>query len=378
MNSRTFQNRNTIGMQIRMRCPRGDLKGQLGYVSHDRKQFRSPTNKTRAKRSKIVGRYTQYARLRMIALCINELRALGFKVKYLDNITTRHVRALIEKWDKEGRVTRTIQTRVAAIRMLFAWLERAHVLPANADLLPERHQRATGAAKRDKSWSGNNLKLDEIIKWIPPEYYWVSLSLQLQYWFGLRVNETMLLQPQLADCGTWLFVGWGSKGGRPRVVHISDGQQRELLDRCKQFVAPGEALIGPTTTITRRAARRQYDYVIYDILGISRKSACTTGQGLRNEYLFRQYYRITGERAPIQGGSPVPPELDRAARQYVSELAGHNRVRVASAYLGAVKRGRPPRDPSSYPQFPKRKAGVLLRLARRIKYRLSVDFSNTR
>ncbi|MFY9328866.1 MAG: integrase, partial [Georgfuchsia sp.] len=67
-----------------------------------------------------------------------------------------------------------------------------------------------------------------------------------------------------------------------------------------------------------------------------------TGHGLRHEVLIRFFGDQSGEAPPVRGGGPLPPNLDRAARQAVSQLAGHVRTRAAGAYLGASPRRAPP------------------------------------
>jgi len=60
------------------------------------------------------------------------------------------------------------------------------------------------------------------------------------------------------------------------------------------------------------------------------------------------YQEITGEASPVQGGGHVAPELDRIARQAVSKLAGHARLRAAGAYIGSVQKpARPSTGPSA-------------------------------
>jgi hypothetical protein len=48
------------------------------------------------------------------------------------------------------------------------------------------------------------------------------------------------------------------------------------------------------------------------------------------------YEDVSGVPSPVRGGGPVSPELDRAARLAVSQLAGHARARAADAYVGRI------------------------------------------
>jgi hypothetical protein len=68
-----------------------------------------------------------------------------------------------------------------------------------------------------------------------------------------------------------------------------------------------------------------------------------TGHGCATRFLNDAYEDVTGVPSPVRGGGPVSPELDRAARLAVSQLAGH----AACARQSAVMRskGRKPSDP---------------------------------
>ena len=316
----------------------GDLKGQLGWLARGRNEFMSPTNKTRDKRSPVIGKYTQYARLSILGLFIDTLHLLGFYPQYLDNISARHVRAAVDYWDSQGCVTRTLQTRLSAIRMMFAWGGRSGALPPNKELLKPHHWRSSSVAKKDKTWIGNGLDVYEVINWVPESDTWIRFSLEFQREFGLRVKESALLKIHEADLGDYLRVNWGTKGGRSRLVPITNAKQRDLIKRCKLWCPPGQSLIGPQHKTSWRQARRRYDYVLGKILGINRKSLGIASHGLRCEFLCEQYFLFTGELAPVRGGAPIDSALDRAARQYIATLAGHNRPGVVSAYCGAVLR----------------------------------------
>jgi hypothetical protein len=93
---------------------------------------------------------------------------------------------------------------------------------------------------------------------------------------------------------------------------------------------------------------RRLDYVL-EKFGITLRQRGATGHGLRHEVLNDAYEDVTGVPSPVRGGGPVSPELDRAARLAVSQLAGHARARAAAAYLGQsvvmrrVTPGEPPR-----------------------------------
>jgi hypothetical protein len=57
---------------------------------------------------------------------------------------------------------------------------------------------------------------------------------------------------------------------------------------------------------------------------------------LRAAYACERYEQLTGHAAPVNGGHcyRIDPDLDRQARQQISLELGHNRIDVASAYIG--------------------------------------------
>lgn len=335
---KTTMNREALSRLTAWRTRPGDLKWQLRVLDNLFGQYMSPENKTRDKRSSIVSRYTRHQRIKFLRLFINQLHACGYHPQFLDNIRVHHVKAVVSAWEQKGLVTRVLQTRLSAIRMLFAWMGRAHGLPANRMLLSKHHWRSRSVATRDKTWAGNGLDVFQVIKQVPKKYMWIRFSLALQRCFGLRVKESMLIHIHSADGGDVLRIRWGAKGGRSRDIPIETSAQRDLIERIKAFVPVGESLIGPLYSKSLLQARHEYDNVISKMLGINRKTIRVTSHGLRCEYLCEQYLKFTGETAPIKGGRPIDPALDRAARDYIAKLAGHNRRGVASAYLGAVLR----------------------------------------
>jgi hypothetical protein len=96
---------------------------------------------------------------------------------------------------------------------------------------------------------------------------------------------------------------------------------------------------------------RRFDYVL-EKFGITFKQLGVTAHGLRHEALVDHFESLTGHAPPVRGGDALSPEVDAAARQAVSRLAGHSRTRASGAYLGssAVMRSKarkapPPQEP---------------------------------
>lgn len=318
----------------------GDLLRQLEPFEARFNLYMSPSNRTRDRRSPLIGKDTRNRRSQILRWFVHAVRASGFKPQYLDNIGPKHIHAAVDFWVKQGLAIRTLQTRIAVIRMLMCWLGRESCMPSNRELLSPQMRRRKGVATRDKSWSGNGLDVNKIVKKLNGKDVWIRHCLLLQHGFGMRMKEAALFKPHAADFQTSLAINRGTKGGRQRDVPIETTLQRELLDRCKKFAKPGQSMITAAGFVTWKKARKRYYKVLRHKLGVSLRKANVTGHGLRFEYLCNQYFLFTGERPPIQGGGPIDRQLDREARKYVAKLAGHNRASVSSAYLGGVLRQR--------------------------------------
>lgn len=317
-----------------------DLLRQMGILADHFNALVSPANRTRRFRSPRIGKDTKFRRRRFLQHFIRALQKCGYKVDYLDQLTPEHIAAVARYWHESGLATRTIQTRLSAVRMLTEWLGMPSIMPPNRELLPRSRWRARTVATRDHTWSGNGLDVEVVARWIGGKDLWIRYALLLARHFGLRMKEASLLHPDEADQGTSLLVRWGPKNGRHRKVTIYNARQRELLDEVKHFVPPGESLIGLREEITWRQARHRIDEVVNRELQISKKGARVTPHGLRHEFACSEYWRLTGEPAPIQGGRPVPRDIDKTARRQIAQDLGHNRTSVTGAYLGPVLRAR--------------------------------------
>lgn len=314
-----------------------DALAQIGILCKHFNDYVSPSNHTRSRYSPLVGKDTKFRRPRFVALAIRAMRQVGIKFDYLDKCKPKHVKRIVEIWDQRGLATRTLQTRLAAIRMVFHWMGREKLLPCNRELLPPHRWKAVSVAVRDKTWIGNGIDVEEVASGMTGSDTWIKFVLLLARYFGLRMKEATLLRPHEADGGDHLKVWCGTKGGRRRVIPITTKRQRELLDAVKAFTRPGESLIGPRGQMTWKAARRRLNQVMRDH-HITRALARVTPYGLRVEFACERYLWRTGERAPVCGGNPVLPKIDRAARQEIARLLGHGRRGVTSAYIGRVLR----------------------------------------
>ena len=239
----------------------------------------------------------------------------------------------------------TIQTYLSFLRGLGMWMGKHGFVrpPAYYGLTLDEYQRHE-SAQRDKSWSGQGIDVEQLITQVGAFDAHVGASLRLIRAMGLRRKESVQFRPfehvlpfsetglpadqQQADRYAWVK----GKGGRVRWIALDSAARLAALAYAQSVVSSRDAHMGDPARDLRRNLRR-FDYVL-EKFGITLRERGATGHGLRHEVLNRVYQQIAGEASPAQGGGPVAPELDRVARQAVSQLAGHARIRASSAYCG--------------------------------------------
>lgn len=279
----------------------------------------------------IAGESTKDARSDILFQCFNELRELGFKLDDVHQFKGRHVQALTQHWSEKNLKPATIQNRISVLRTFSSWIGKEGMVEASQNYLPKEEVTRSSIATEDKSWSAKNINADEVIQRVSAKDQLVGLQLEFQKEFGLRVKESILLKPALADKSTFLAVNLGTKGGRDRTVPIVTDSQRELLNRAKSLV--GNRSLGDPTKNLQQLQNRYYKVVRE--AGITRDNGITS-HGLRHQYASDRYQTIAGEASPVRGGSlsKTDREADCMARLSLSEELGHSREDVTTHYLG--------------------------------------------
>ncbi len=283
----------------------------------------------------------------------------GFKtVPDPRNLGQKHIHAMVQVWQQAHLAPATIQTYLSFLRGLAMWMGKHGFVrkPGHYGLSLEEYQRHE-SAQRDKSWTAQGIDAEAVIAAVCQFDLRVGASLRLMSALGLRRKESVQFRPfqhvmpfsetglpenqQQADRYAWVK----GKGGRVRWIPLDDPLQLAALEFAQGVVDGRDAHMGDPRRDLKRNLRR-LDYVL-EKFGITLRQRGATGHGLRHEVLNDAYEDITGVPSPVRGGGPVSPELDRAARLAVSQLAGHARARAAGAYLGqsVVMRSKTARHP---------------------------------
>jgi site-specific recombinase XerC len=288
--------------------------------------------------SKGVSKATADKRWKVLFAGFRKLRELGYKVERPESFAGRHMQALVDAWVAEGLSASSIQNRVSVFRTFGEWIGKKGMIEASVNYVTDpskvsRHSVAT----EDKSWTPRGFSAADIIAKVRDYDVRVGTAMELQLAFGLRVRESLLIRPHLADLGGVLDVYRGGKNDRRRVLRIETDYQRLALARAKAVVqAEIESVAGPASVRTWEQARNHYHYVM-DKFGVCRKEGITS-HGLRHENANEYFAKVAGYRSPVQGG-PVPTDSakEKSARIKLAEHLGHSRESVTTYYAGRAK-----------------------------------------
>lgn len=266
------------------------------------------------------------------------LRELGYRLDDVRSFKGRHMRALAEAWESKGLSASTLQNRVSVFRQFAEWIGKSGMIEGSDTYFCDPSSvRRTTINTVDKSWTPRGVDIREKIGHVRKLDVRIAMAMELQAAFALRVRESCMLCPHLADLGQVLDVSRGTKNGRPRTVEIATAHQRDVLHRAKALVSsPVESIGDPSLTLKQVLSRY---YRVVRAVGITRKEGITS-HGLRHE-AANDYYEVkAGHASPVRGG-PVPAHAtdELAARLMTSELLGHGREDATTHYLGRHPRG---------------------------------------
>lgn len=290
-----------------------------------------------ARQSKIVGHETTARRKESITRSLRELRGLGYKLESVYNLQQRHVFALTKHWEARQLSASTLANRLSCLRLLATWIGKPGMIQKSVDFVSHPNLvRRQQAATEDKSWKAKGVDAMPLIRKVE-EFDWrTGLQLKLMLAFGMRMLEAVMFRPIQADLEVVIRVRDGTKGGRERVLRVETEWQRKLLEYAKTKVSsPNQSIAHPDMNL--KQARRRFYYVC-EKFGITKGHLEVTSHGLRTENLCDKYEEVAGVPAPIRSAN-LAYDLDQAthdlARMRVSQQAGHARLAISNAYIGA-------------------------------------------
>lgn len=271
-------------------------------------------------------RRTQQDRAKVLLDAIKTLHGHGYQLEHVHFIKRRHIEFLVQHWLTKGTVgAGTLKNRMSCMRWLMGKLNKLNTVPTNDELnIPKRIY----VTNKDKS---RDLAAHDLVSISDLK---MQLSLQGQKLFGLRMEESLKIQPFVADMGLFLFIrGSWAKGGRDRFIPILTEEQRQWLNECKTAVKYKSSSLIPDDT-TYKTYRKRFEKRC-ERAGIDKR------HGLRHYYAQMRYRTIAGFDCIAKGGFKQTEmtleqrNLDKVARLQVSHELGHSRVAsITSVYCG--------------------------------------------
>lgn len=206
------------------------------------------------------------------------LYASGYQLNHVRYIKQKHIRFMVAQWMESGLSTGTIKNRLSHFRWLMGKVGKSQVIPDNDKLGIRKRIYAKNVDRSTELTMGDLTKVSDSL---------MRLSLKGQQLFGLRVEESLKLQPHLADAGNALFIkGSWAKGGRERLIPIRTAAQRAWLEDCKRAIAEKNQSLIPNE-VSYKTYRKRFEKRC-ERAGINR---C---HGLRHAYAQQRYRELTG------------------------------------------------------------------------------------
>ena len=283
---------------------------------------------------------------------LDELSELRAGVQEIGEIGKSHAVKLIKHWGARGQAASTIQNKISILRRFLTFIGKDSAIPKGEDLKTWLNRQGVTAPitrqnipSESKAWDENQVDLHKVLAELRKESAITAIQLEVQAAFGLRMKESIQLNPQAADCGTFLRVLHGTKGGLPRDVDFDEDPamrewQRDVLERAKLHAQQNRK---GTLSIQGKRLDQSKAHFYYQCrkIGITRDQLGVTAHGLRHQYAARRYARLAGMGAPVSKNAPlhVTDEVrsaDLAAREQVSRELGHFRPDITQVYTGSL------------------------------------------
>lgn len=277
-----------------------------------------------------------------------DLYGAGHKLEDPRNIGERHIKVLCERWWERKLAPKTMQGYLSTLRIFCGWIGKAGLVKSLAHYLPHvppEKLRTKTYAEKSKSWAENGVDVAKVVAQAMDIDRRFGLMLMMQVAFGLRRIEVLSIQPWKAHVADEIRL-IKTKNGKKRTVYIDTEMQRQVLEMVQSELKQNEHLgwhIRPDNgeRATLQYSEAHYAYLLRK-LGITRAETNCTGHSLRAQYVENAGL-LSGFIPKTLGGTrgQMPrAELEKKMRA-TSELLGHSRLSVTTAYFGKLGRDVP-------------------------------------
>jgi len=309
-----------------------------------------------AKSDKKVSARTQEIRRTNIRNFFSDLFKLKYKIQSVYNIKPKHLEAVFNFLEVMGQSPSSIQNKISTMRIFCGWIGKADMVKDSSTYVKDKASaRRTTVAKEDKSWVGNGIDVLTKLAEIYAGNYVVGIWLELCWVFGMRIQEAVMFRPFVAITDGGIWIREGTKGDRGRFIPFETEIQFRILEKALTIADGKTGFTGPRgMTGEQKLEHFKNELKKY---GITLAKNGVTAHGLRHQYMHAMFKKITGIEPPIRGGDVI--KLDKQqlhyAKQRLSELAGHIRTDITSAYYGSDRNPSTEEEIKNRPLFPKRK-----------------------
>lgn len=273
------------------------------------------------------------------------LYKLGYKLQSPYNLQQRHIRELVRYWWFEQKMQpKTLQNNISRLRRFAEMMGRAQIVGKTEEYLPDVDPgdlKVEVAARRSKSVASQNIDTAELFRIVDAKDLRLGLMLRMELAFGLRRQEALKCDVHAQDRRDWLEIFPGqAKGGRPRFIRIMTNEQRQVLDFVKSRVRKGEVLGWPHNRSGERATLKQNLRRYMNLMaavGLTKKGMGVTGHSLRAQFAENSALLLGMLPGTLGGNKQQLPKDEMTVRlKQLSQLLGHNREAVMSAYIGSL------------------------------------------
>lgn len=284
---------------------------------------------------------------------IDAMQAAGVNTENPRNLNNKHQAAMFEQLDAEGVGERQQRNIAAAVRKISQEVYGNEKLSNSNQRFQEEKADSEYENPDSKAVNRENyeIAMESLRNDDHPHAERVAHCNDLADHFALRARETTRIDP----INNWdrendiLHLTKGPKGGRYRSIPVETDAQRELLEKSCEYCRPNKDFPDRNVMFPEGMGDREWKSTrasLFEKHGFNEDSH-TNMHALRhgryaemyedrthcpppNEFPSRADFR---DYAELVNGSEWR-KIDRAARQEISNHAGHNRISVSNDYLG--------------------------------------------
>lgn len=269
------------------------------------------------------GSYTAWSRRgSTLSQISRQLGEAGFDARMnAEALDENHVRALLERWQREKLAPSTMRHRLSVLRWWANHIGKEELIPTTNAALGV----VAGSPKKEQSVdSSSPASTDD-----EADNY-AHASIALQQHFALSREESLRFVPSVADLGDRIRLkgGW-CKSGRSREIPIIRQEQRKALDQALAIAGKG-SLIPVKSDIDSQS--RVFDRCLIE--------SGQRGKGYRQAYAQKRYREIMHKECPLNGGfqrdtmSDIDQLRDKRARKTIAAELGNRNPGALVALIG--------------------------------------------